>query len=257
MSGRVPATRFLTAAATDPGNTRSENEDAFLASPEKGVWAVADGMGGHHGGQWASRLVVEALDRIDPATSAAELLRRCEESVHAANRSLAQYAETQGHVIGTTLAVLLIFDRNYICLWAGDSRIYLVRDGTLRQLSCDHTEAQELVAQGVLSSEEARTWPRRNVITRAIGIAPEPELESAHGLLQTRDIFLLCSDGLTSHVTDAEILQLLRQSAPQQACESLVALTLDRGGADNVTVVVTRFEEDGTRIALPLSSAPR
>jgi len=135
-------------------------------------------------------------------------------------------------------------------VWSGDSRIYLVRDRAIIPQSRDHTEVQELVAEGLLKPEEARTWPRRNVVTRAIGVHDDPELEIADGVLQTGDAFVLCSDGLTSHVEDGEILREVMANASQPACDALVDLTLAaRGATDNVTVVVARYEPDGGRRA--------
>ena len=113
-----------------------------------------------------------------------------------------------GEIIGTTVAVLLIYQEFFACVWAGDSRIYRIRGSGIQQLSVDHTEVQELVAEGKLSAEEARAWPRRNVITRAIGTYDESELEMTNGTLEPGDIFVICSDGLTNHVDDREILAL-------------------------------------------------
>jgi protein phosphatase len=147
-----------------------------------------------------------------------------------------------GDVIGTTVAVLLIHEEFFACVWAGDSRIYRIRGSGIQQLSVDHTEAQALVAEGKLSAEEARAWPRRNVITRAIGTYDEPELEITNGVLEPGDIFVICSDGLTNHVDDREILTLANSNPPQRACDLLVGLTLDRGATDNVTTVAVRFD---------------
>jgi serine/threonine protein phosphatase PrpC len=126
-------------------------------------------------------------------------------------------------------------------VWAGDSRIYLYRRGQLFQLSRDHTEVQELLDRGAISPEEARTWPRRNVITRAIGVWEDLSLEMAHGQIQPDDKFLICSDGLIAHVSDDEIRDMLEGNPPEETCRSLIALTLARGGSDNVTVVVIHF----------------
>ena len=131
--------------------------------------------------------------------------------------------------------MLLVYEQFFACVWAGDSRIYRIRQSKIEQLSVDHTEVQELVADGKLSEEEARPWPRRNVITRAIGTYDDLELELTNGTLDHGDIFVICSDGLTNHVEDREILALAKNNPPQRACDLLVELTLDRGGTDNVT----------------------
>jgi len=241
---------FETGAATHVGKVRAHNEDSFLVQPhhgvtDSGVFAVADGMGGHDAGDLASQTVIEELQAIGVPDNAAALLATCEERIVDANSRLRRIADERGHdLIGSTVAVLLVFDRYYACVWSGDSRIYRVRDHDIEQITTDHTEAQELVLSGRLTPEQARTWPRRNVITRAIGVRDEPELEMIHGSLLPGDIFLLCSDGLTGHVEDREILACVGKGKPQQACEALVALTLDRGAADNVTVVIVRYDLD-------------
>ena len=236
---------FDTGAATHAGKVRQRNEDYYLTRPEAGIWAVADGMGGHDAGDVASQTVIAALGAIEPPTSAASLLAHCEDGVARANGRLKEISrERGGKVIGATLAVLLAFEDHYACLWSGDSRIYMVRGGKIIQLSRDHTEVQELVAGGVITVEEAKTWPGSNVITRAIGVYDEPELDLISGSLQAGDSFVICSDGLTHHVEDREILNLVSSNMSQQACDHLVELALERGGTDNVTVIVARYQSE-------------
>jgi protein phosphatase len=158
-------------------------------------------------------------------------------------------SEERGALVGTTIAVLLVFDTFYAGIWSGDSRIYRIRGQGIEQITLDHSEIQELVSEGKLNAEEARTWPRRNVITRAIGVRDDPELEMKSGTLEPGDIFVLCTDGLTAHVEDSEILALAGQHRAQDACDLLVALTLDRGAADNVTVVIVQFNAATPRAA--------
>ena len=233
---------FESGAATHVGKVRQQNEDSYLVSTTSGVWAVADGMGGHTAGDLASHTVVEELDRIPPPSSAAELLANCEARIVGANSHLKQLADARHGTIGTTVAVLLVYQQFFACVWAGDSRIYRIRGAAIEQLSVDHTEVQELVADGKLTAEEARSWPRRNVITRAIGTYDDPELEMTDGTLEPGDIFVICSDGLTNHVEDREILAFASANPPQRACDLLVGLTLDRGATDNVTIVSVRFD---------------
>jgi serine/threonine protein phosphatase PrpC len=249
---------FEAGAATHVGKVRTHNEDSYLVQPhhgvtDSGIFAVADGMGGHDAGDLASRTIIEELHAIAEPATAAELLASCEERIVAANTRLRRFAAERGHdLIGSTVAVLLVYDRYYACVWSGDSRVYRVRGDDIEQITTDHTEAQALVDAGKLTPEQARTWPRRNVITRAIGVQDEPELEMTHGSLLPGDTFLLCSDGLTGHVEDDEILACVTRAKPQQACEALVALTLDRGAADNVTVVIVRYDLDAP-LAAPAS----
>ena len=237
-----PALEFETGVATHQGNVRQANEDSHLLQPETGVFAVADGMGGHEAGALASAVVTNALQSIGSPASAPDLLARLEDRILRANARLTTIAEERGGiVIGATLAVLLVYDRNFACVWSGDSRIYLVRGGSIAQISRDHTEVQELLEQGLLTKEEARTSPRRNVITRAIGVHSEPELEFEQGTLEPDDVFVICSDGLTSHVDDEEIWAAASAGGCQEACDTLVAMTLARGGTDNVTVLIVRY----------------
>jgi len=236
---------FDTGAATHVGKVRLRNEDCYLVRPEAGIWVVADGMGGHESGDLASSTVIEALQSIEPPSSAADLLEQCEERIAAANMRLKEIGRERGGVIvGATVAMLLIFDDYYACVWAGDSRVYVVREKKIIQLSQDHTEVEELLVKGVITREEAKTWRAGNALTRAIGAHDEVELEITSGPMMSGDAFVICSDGLTRHVTDEEILTHVASGPSQEACDRLVALTLERGAADNVTLVVVRFQPD-------------
>ena len=231
--------RFETGVSSHVGRVRRRNEDDYLAQPDVGVWAVADGMGGHSGGQVASATVIHALRSIGSPASAPDLLARFEDRVNLANQRLQSARRARGgELMGSTVAALLAHERYFACLWSGDSRIYRIRAGAIEQLSRDHTEVQELLDQGVLTQQDARTWARQNVITRAIGVEDDPELELHRGMLEPDDSFVICSDGLTGHVEDSEILALVPGRKPQDACDALVALALERGGTDNVTVIV-------------------
>lgn len=241
--------RIVSGATTHVGKVRRNNEDNFLVATQHGLWAVADGMGGLSAGDVASRVVVEELGAVAAAASAAELLENCERSIVNANSRLRTISSERGAVLGTTVAVLLIFQGHYAGVWSGDSRIYRIRRRAIEQISVDHSEVQELVSEGRLSLEEARAWPRRNVITRAIGVSDHPELDIRGGALEPGDLFVICSDGLTNHVDDEEILALASANPPQRACDLLVGLTLDRGAADNVTVVTVLY--DATACASP------
>jgi protein phosphatase len=224
------------------GCIRDLNEDRYLVKADSGVFAVADGMGGHDAGEIASTSIVEHLKSIGIPSSAPDLRARFEDRVTLANREIrAISAERKAGTIGSTLAALLAFEHQYACMWAGDSRIYMLRDGRFSQLSRDHTEVQDLLDKGLLSPAEAENWPRRNVITRAIGAMEDPMLDIAHGKIQPDDRFLICSDGLTAHVSDDEIRDTLAARSAQEACKALIDLTLERGATDNVTVVIVRF----------------
>jgi protein phosphatase len=231
---------FEAGSATHTGKVRLRNEDSYLVRTDAGLWAVADGMGGHEAGDIASQLVVNALDTITVPESAIELLEECESRVLYANRQIIEMRrERDGAVIGTTVAILLISDDHYACVWAGDSRIYLVKRDAIAQLSRDHTELEELIASGTVTAEESKNWPN-NVITRAIGVEENPELEVTTGGFVAEDAFVICSDGLTKHVEEHEILSYVSTRDAQASCNALIELALERGGADNVTIIVVR-----------------
>jgi protein phosphatase len=238
-----PSFRFETGATTHVGMVRKQNEDSFITHPDAGLWCVADGMGGYEAGKLASSTVVETLRTIGQAASPADLLARFQDRVLQANNALRQAGEERGlDTFGTTIVSLLVYERFFACSWAGDSRCYRVRQGGLTQISRDHTEVQDLVDQGQLTPEEAKRWPGRNIINRAIGVNTLPDLDLVQGAVENGDVFVLCSDGLTGHVEDEEILAGVCNHPPQGACDKLVELTLARGASDNVTVIIVACE---------------
>jgi serine/threonine protein phosphatase PrpC len=230
---------FRTAWVSDVGRVRELNEDSVLTKPEIGLWAVADGMGGYGGGDIASRAVVEALRTLAPTASAALLLDAFEQQIVRVNSDLRALAlAREAVVVGTTLVALIVHGAHFACIWCGDSRAYLRRDGVLWQISRDHSEAQELIDHGLLDEEGARTFPRRNVVTRALGATDQAELDLVDGRIYSGDRFLLCSDGLTVHVAKDEIAAMLSSEDPQSAVDGLLNLTLSRGASDNISIIV-------------------
>lgn len=234
-----------TGAATDTGRVRDHNEDSFLVKPEFGVWVVADGMGGHDAGDFASQTIVAELSSIGFAFSGEDLQARFMERLGRAHHRIVDHAASLGGgTVGATLVGLLVHEDQYLCIWSGDSRIYRLRDGELIQQTSDHTEVRELFEAGLISAEEAASWPRKNVITRAIGVTDEPQCDTVGSELQAGDIFLLCSDGLTEHNSDADLERALSTGMDAQSiCDALVGQTLERGAKDNVTAVVLRCLE--------------
>jgi PPM family protein phosphatase len=229
--------RFSHGVASSVGRVRRVNEDSYLVVPP--IYAVADGMGGHGSGDVASRLAVEALARcveLRPLFTEAVL-----HALEEANQVIVSRAEPPSRM-GTTvtgLAGLETVGGDHLMVFnVGDSRVYQLANDRIVQVTVDHSEVQELVLAGVLSREQARNHPRRNVVTRALGAAPS--LRADHWLLPAvaGDRFLICSDGLTGELPDEVILPLLTVGGPQQAAESLVAAANDAGGRDNVTAVV-------------------
>jgi serine/threonine protein phosphatase PrpC len=229
--------------ATHQGMVRKHNEDNLLLRPEAGLWMVADGVGGAQAGDWASAQIVEVLLDMPVPPTAPELLAKAVARLEDANmRMLGRAAERGGGMTASTVVVVLSHGAHYTCLWAGDSRCYLLRDGVMTQITHDHSEVQELIDAGALSPEEAERYPRANVITRALGVAPRVQLDRVAGRLQPGDRFLLCTDGLSRMVSDAEIAALLTESDIAAVPSSLIAAALSAGGHDNVTVMVVTCE---------------
>jgi serine/threonine protein phosphatase PrpC len=232
---------FETGAATDQGCVRDHNEDSHLERPECGIWVVADGMGGHAAGDFASQTITEELGSVGMPGSAGDLQARFMERLRRAHMRIIEHAEMLGGgTVGATLVGLLAFEDAFACIWSGDSRIYLLRGGLLTQQTQDHTEVRELLASGAITEQQAAEWPRKNVITRAIGVSPEPNCDVVSGQLEAGDSFLLCSDGLTEHLEDHELAEMMRAPSAQAACDAMIAETLARGARDNVTAVVLR-----------------
>ena len=237
-----PRLVFESAARTHVGNVRRLNEDGFCERQEIGLWAVADGMGGHQAGEVASGLIVEALARVDDTSSGYAFLDDVQGSIQRVNRTLIARAAVMapGAVIGSTVVALLAFGGHYACLWAGDSRGYLLRGGRFEQITRDHSRLQELIDAGSLSRADARSYTRSNVITRAVGVTDRLALDMQQGPVEPGDVFLLCSDGLTGMLEDREIAALLQVPSLDAAADALIARTLERGAKDNVTVVLAR-----------------
>jgi serine/threonine protein phosphatase PrpC len=243
-------TAYRTALRTHVGLVRARNEDSAAALPERGLWVVADGMGGHARGDRASSLVTSRLASLPPTDGAQDLLRAVQSALAACNRELHASAAREG-LSGCTVLVLLAVDGHFACLWAGDSRLYRLRAGGLEQLTRDHTLVQELVDRGELAPEAARVHPWRNRITRAVGIGDRLDLEALQDRIEPGDRFLLCSDGLTGELEDGEIAPLLAAAPPEVAADRLLAEALERGARDNVTLVVVEAAGDNPDGTLP------
>jgi serine/threonine protein phosphatase PrpC len=238
-----PSLHYRSIAATHTG-ARALNEDRFLERPETGLWAVADGMGGHEAGEVAAGMVVDALAKVDRFDSGYASLKAVTETLQTVNAALIDQAAAAGPgaLIGSTVVALLVHDGHYACLWAGDSRAYLSRGGRLTRITQDHSLVQEMIDAGALTPEQSRTHHGANVITRAVGVAPSLALDLQHAPVEPGDVFLLCSDGLTGAVEDVEIEAVLRTGEPEPATEALMQLALERGARDNVTLVLIRAE---------------
>lgn len=227
---------------THVGHRRKLNEDAVLDCTQSGIWAVADGMGGHDAGEVASAMVVEALARIPASTGFDDLAEAAVTALHAVNRALRDLAASQAkdRTIGTTVVGLVAGDDRYRCFWAGDSRAYRVRDDRIEQLTRDHSLVQDLVDAGLLKAEDAEGHPNANVVTRAVGATDVLRVDAVGGELRGSDTFLLASDGLTRLVNEAELLAGLGGSDLASAADHFIDLALARGAPDNVSFVIVR-----------------
>ena len=225
---------------THVGLRRELNEDSYYGDGELGLWLVADGMGGHDYGEVASALARESIVReVRAGTPLQQAVRIADEEIIRTSRT-----RRDALPMGTTVVAARIAGRRFEVAWVGDSRIYLWREGQLAQLSQDHSYVQELVASGAISHEQARNHPQRNVVTQALGVTDPSELnvEMTVGELRPDMQLLLCSDGLTEEVGDAEIARVLAlgDCSAQECVDMLVAAALDAGGSDNITVILVR-----------------
>jgi serine/threonine protein phosphatase PrpC len=238
-----------TAACTHVGMHRAENQDRHALVSDLGLFLVADGMGGHQAGQVASQVACEAAIRAIDAlqggsVSPAERLRH---AVHSANREIfnASQEKTELSGMGTTFVGILFDGERLALAHVGDSRAYLFRQGRLRALTEDHSIVGELLRRQEISEADAREHPHRHVLTRALGVRTSTEPDLAEMTPQASDVFVLCSDGLTGHVSDEEIgLQLDREADLEIVAQGLVEAANHAGGLDNITVVLVRYEKE-------------
>lgn len=249
----TPKPGIEAASLTDVGRQRSNNEDSFLywepSSDEdfrrKGRLAVvADGMGGYEGGQEASRLAVETVRSIYDNAFGASAQETLVEAFAAAHLNIQRFAteHPQFYGMGTTCTAVSIIERELCFAHVGDSRLYLIRGETITRLTRDHSYVGRLVESGIVRSEDAETHPQRHILTAALGSGREvtPHVPEHPVALELGDALLLCSDGLWGVIGDAELAQVVRGNTPAEACQKLVTTALERGGPDNITVLVLR-----------------
>ena len=247
-------------ALTDVGKKRKGNEDSVFVNPEQNLYVVADGMGGHAAGEVASRVAVEAINEFVCLTGGDEEItwpfgldenisydgNRLKTAIRYANRKVLdatrEKAEYEG--MATTVAAVLMDGPTANLAHVGDSRVYLVRGAGLTQLTHDHSWINEQIQSGLISADQARTHPLRNVVTRALGGKADCQVEMQVHTMETGDILLLCSDGLTTMMPDEEIVRVVQGADGDlpRAAQALVAAANERGGEDNIPVLLIRFE---------------
>lgn len=252
--------RVVSCGITDVGLKRGHNEDNYLINEELNLFVVADGMGGHAGGEYASAICVNTVEEVvtslemnggkeglhvdsdDPVELAREKLRY---AIQLAGRRIFEKAAEmpEFHGMGTTAVVLLVEAGNAIIAHVGDSRLYMVREGKPEQVTDDHSLVYQKVKEGLITPEQAKTHRMRNVITRSLGYQEDVEVDVQVRALRRGDRFLLCSDGLCGHLELDEVGDMLEKAGPQDAARRLVEVACERGGEDNITAIVCKIEE--------------
>jgi serine/threonine-protein phosphatase Stp1 len=231
---------FRSWGGTHAGARRTHNEDVYVDRPDLGLWAVADGAGGHEAGEVAAAMIADSLGSIPGGLPPAQLLAEVRRRIAETHRALRTEAGRRGPraVIAATLVLVLARGHHFACLWAGDARAYLLRQGVLSQLSRDHSLVQELIDTGAITTAEAEGHPRANVVTRAVGADLDDfELDKTTGILAPGDRFLLCSDGVSKCLAEAELTALLGAPEGVPPTELLLAAALAHEASDNITAV--------------------
>lgn len=238
---------------TNVGLVRDLNEDSILAKPDKNLWAVADGMGGYEAGNVASQMVVASLQQMEDVSGLNDWVNKLEDNLLDVNQRIREYADIMldGRTLGSTVVSLSIKGRVGVCLWAGDSRLYRLRNHQLMQLSRDHSQVQEQIQKGYMTAEQAENHPDSNVITRAVGAHKQLYVDINVFSVQLGDIFLLCSDGLYNMVSKEALTDVLQSQPIGKAIDTLLQQALDAGGSDNISLILVKGEQ-GT---LPDSSS--
>lgn len=238
--------KWNTSADTNVGMVRTVNEDSIMSNPEVGLWAVADGMGGYEAGDVASKMIVSSLAEIEKHENLDTFVDDIEDKIIDANHRILEYSDIMhdGRILGSTIVSLLIKGQVGVCLWAGDSRLYLLRNNQLQQLSRDHSHVQELLDQGSITEEDAINHPDGNVITRAVGTSEELYIDINAFNVQIGDTFLLCSDGLYNSVDDIDIEHHMRSHDTDNAVKQMIVKALENGAPDNVSIIIIKNVSD-------------
>lgn len=237
---------WTSAEATDVGAKRKMNEDNMLSRPDIGLWVVADGMGGHAAGDVASQEVVNAMMQLKESSDLADFVDAVEDKLLSVNYQLRKHGQEAlgGRTLGTTVVSLFLLDTMGACVWAGDSRAYLYREGELSRISHDHSAVQEMIDAGVITHEQAAFHPHRNVITRAVGGSENLYPEVRVFTVKAGDWYILCSDGFYNELSEELIAANLVHSTPEESVRILMEKSLANGALDNVTLIVINVGEE-------------
>jgi serine/threonine protein phosphatase Stp1 len=237
VASMMPTIRY--SARTHVGKVRKVNEDSILALPDQRIWVVADGMGGHEAGDYASQTITETVAMIPPDLPPGDLMRELRSAILRANTQIHEAAVNRFRTtVGSTVVALILTDTHFAAFWAGDSRVYLLRDGAIQMLTSDHSVVGEFVALGQMTWDEAEHHPQSNAITRAVGVDETLQLDKVRGEVFSGDRFLLCSDGLTKYAGIAALERMLKDAPIETVVDRLMTHALASGGGDNVSVIV-------------------
>lgn len=234
-----PRFMFSSWSRTHVGSVRTVNEDRILERPETGLWAIADGMGGHHHGDRAAETVIQSLDQAHAGVSGYALLADVTAGLQRANAALRAVGDTAERS-GATVVALLAREGHFACVWCGDSRAYLFRRGVLMPITRDHSVVQQMIDRGELLESARYAHPRANVVTSAIGVFDDPRVERRFTTIEDGDVILLCSDGLTACMDDAAICAIVAANEGGDAAAMLMEEALRRSPRDNVTLILVR-----------------
>ena len=242
---------WQSAARSETGKVRQRNEDALLAATDQGLWAIADGMGGHANGALASRSIIEGLSALQLNGTLEQRIAQVRTELVGLNQRLSQdltlAADQQDSIMGSTVVVLLVEGGRGACLWAGDSRCYLWRDQRLFQLTRDHSLAQQLIDRHRYSAEQAAQHPASQALTRAVGATNDLELDTVEFDVRPGDCFLLCSDGIHQASPAAVLGAALKAPTPKRAADLLIDFVMQGPARDNLSAVVVRKMPSGVR----------
>ncbi|MCW8090307.1 PP2C family protein-serine/threonine phosphatase [Alteromonas sp. ASW11-130] len=226
---------------TETGKVREVNEDSVMTNNEQAHWAVADGMGGHLAGDIASQMITNNLAPLSHKENLADFLEDIEDTLLGVNQNLFSLAQSRNSVIGSTIVGAVIHQGFIVIYWAGDSRAYVLRNNTLRQITEDHTVVHEMLQNGQISAAEAKSHPDRNVITRAVGSHPKLFVDFHMQQIDENDLYLICSDGIEKEIADEELELILRPKTDiEETGKALLNETLRRGARDNVSFILIK-----------------
>ena len=229
---------WVSVAQTDVGTVRKANEDSYFESSNSEVWCVADGMGGHARGDVASHMITQDLSQLISESENKVLVENIVNCIEVVNRKLVALSKQKQSIVGSTVAILLFENNKAHCIWAGDSRIYRIREGRIQRITRDHSQVEEMIDAGLIKPEEADSHPESNIITRAVGASSQLDLEIRTYDLKFSDKFILCSDGLNNVFSDQELENILRTTSLNLITEHFINEAIVRKARDNVTVLV-------------------